>query len=312
MAIGAVLDWYKETMMAQPKAVRAAFFPFVFAAVSIIFQIYPPSSANEKVLYTVILCGLALITIYNQYLEIATFEKCKIETAEAILEKDYWADMTNDAMRLGNLFSEMVEMKSELWVEATKMAEQDPKRAINYVRTSNNLHAHLNRLITHVVYGALQRFTNARNHDSIRVAYFVPTQDNSALQVTSINSQRAMPRKRSIAMGEGVASYVWQRPSDEPYFIHDVRKHVDELADNSHFVYFHEGQKETIRSLFAFRVSDGATNACLGVVCIDSNVPNIFFEQVSEATCKHIAKAARARIVYETRFSLMKEALGPY
>lgn len=313
---GKALSNYRQWFLAQPKLVRVAIIPFMLAGITNYFQFFPIEDSHIRwgiVTVVVLLCAW---TAYNQFIETSTWEAAKAEADKAREGEKFWQEMTDDSMHLGNLFSELVLKKSEMWLSATDMvsgSSGQPTAARDYVRSQNNLKSNLDRLITHVIYGAFQRFTTARNGEAVRVAYFVPDADNKNLEIKNLfNSQHAMPRNRAISRGQGFASYVWTRASDEPCFIHDVRTHMAAANGNSHFEYFHDSEKESIRAIFGFRVVDGSTNACLGVVCVDSNVPKIFEDEIGEATCKHIANAARARIIYETRFSLMKDSLGDY
>ena len=257
------------------------------------------------------------IALFNNYLEMVTIETYRKLTKQ--YEQDFKSikKTLSASMRLHDFFSELVMKKSEMWVKTAETALEggySVQIARNYIRDENSIKTNIERIVFTIIFNAFDRFTEASQDQCIRVAYYGPNRENSALELkSSYNRKHETPRIEKIPIdGRSLAAFVFNRQSSEPYFIHDVEKYVKDNGDGGQFVFFHGTQDCKVKSIFCYRIDDSKNHDCYGVLCIDSNVANYFKDVVGEDICKQIVSTAATRIIYETRFWLMKEGLGPY
>lgn len=316
---GSFLEKYKIWYLDQPKLLRIVLLPAFVAIIGNALQLLSIDQQWKN--YGMLFLGAMLVIVaYNQLIEADTLEEYRDLADEMELEALFWKKMYGDATFLNKLYSELVLRKSEMWREATLIASQkDRAAAIAYVREENSLKANINRIIT-LVHKAFERHMDVTAKEEVRVAYFVPSEDDSRLVLKSwCNSQFRVPHsitKNADAFaknGKSLASFVWTRSGQEQFFcIDDVEKYVYDHKDTGVFLYLSNGQASTIRSIFCFRIVDGLSGNCLGVIAVDCNTKDIFSGRIGEDVAIDIVNSAGNRIVYETRFSAMKGTLGPY
>lgn len=316
---GRLLEKYKIWYLHQPKLFRIVLLPALVLVIANALQLLPINQ-QWKTYGLFLLAVLLFIVAYNQLIEADGLEENKDRADEMDRVARFWKRMYGNATFLNKLYSELVLRKSEMWHEATLIASQkDLDAAIVYIREANSLKANINRIIS-LVYKAFERHMDVTAKQEVRVAYFVPSEDNSRLVLKSWrNSQFRIPQSIGTnpdaftRNGKSLASFVWTRSGQDQFFyIDDVEKYVHDHKDAGVFLYLSNGQDSAIRSISCFRIVDGLSGNCLGVIAVDCNTKDIFSGVVGEKVVIDILSSAGNRIVYETRFSAMKATLGPY
>lgn len=318
-ASGSMLESYKIWYFDQPKLFRIALLPAFVAILANVLQLVQIEQP-WKGIGTFVLVVMLLLVAYNQLIEADTLEEYKEKLQEQENEVGFWKKMYGDTSFLNKLYSELVLKKSEMWREATESANgKGLDVARKYVRDANSLKSNIDRIIA-LVYKAFERHMDVVEKNDVRVAYFVPSEDGSRLVLKSwCNGQLKAPhsvtnhKEGFLRTSRTLAVFVWTRSGQEQFsFIDDVPKYVAEHGDTGIFVYLSNGQASTIQSIFCYRIIDGLTGNCLGVISVDCNKKNMFLGKITEDVSKDVLVSAGNRIIFETRFSVMKEALGPY
>ncbi len=316
---GKALQGYKVWYLDQPKLIRVAVLPAIVAMVGGGLQIFPISD-SVKIVGGLIFLLLLAWAAYNQLIEADELDDSRELAASFEYDSVFWQDKYRSASRLNRLFSELVQHKSEMWLAAMKELEDHGiEKARAFVRKKNALPENVTRIVA-VIHKAFMEYVDTSMHEEIRVAYLGPSEDASRLELKSwCNSATQTPKGLSKSPesfakgGNTLAVFVWQKSEEPIYFIDDVEAYCNKHQDDSGvFSYLNNGQRSTIRSIFCYRITDGLSGQCLGVLSIDSNVKGVFDGRISESICRDIVSSAAARIIFETRFSLMKNALGPY
>ncbi|WP_428827717.1 hypothetical protein ACLIKD_06915 [Azonexus sp. IMCC34842] len=316
---GGFLEKYKIWYLDLPKLIRIALLPAFVAILANVLQLVSIEQP-WKGIGTVILVLMLLVVAYNQLIEADTLEEYKELSNEKEDEIWFWRKMYGDTSFLNKLYSELVLRKSEMWRDATERAAQDGVEvAKKFVRDANSLKANIDRIIA-LVYKAFERHMDVVKKEEVRVAYFVPSEDSSRLVLKSwCNGEFRSPHSITnhvdgfLRGGRTLAVFVWTRlGQDQFFFIDDVPKYVAEHGDTGVFVYLSNGQASTVKSIFCYRIIDGLNGNCLGVISVDSNTEDMFVGKITEDVSKDILVSAGNRIIYETRFSVMKDSLGPY
>lgn len=316
---GNFLENYKNWYFDQPKLFRIALLPASVAILANVLQLVQIEQP-WKGAGTVVLVLMLLIVAYNQLIEADTLEEYKGKLRDLESDVGVWKKMYGDTSFLNKLYSELVLKKSEMWREASESANlQGVGIARKFVRDANSLKSNIDRIIA-LVYKAFERHMDVVEKDEVRVAYFVPSEDGSRLTLKGwCNGQFKAPHSVTnhsdgfLKNSRTLAVFVWTRSGQEQFtFIDDVTKYVEEHGDTGVFVYLSNGQASAIRSIFCYRIVDGLSGNCLGVISVDCNRKNMFQGKITEDICRDIVISAGNRIIFETRFSVMKEALGPY
>lgn len=304
------LEGYKTSYLAQPKLVRVGVMPALIAciaSISPIFNLQEPRTA-------LILFGFTgffiFLNAYNQHIE--TDERA--ETDERLSALSTELKLAERKARIeshvGMFFNELVLQKSETFIEALEAATKSDTNgrttAITGIREKNDTQIHLDRLMANLRTSVFEKIARTQDGEQIRIAYFTPSEDDQRLE---LKSHAPVHFTQTIEKGGGAASIAWTSNNDELFFIDDVDELCRKEGAHSPFVYLHNGQRSTIQSIVTFRVFDAITGLCYGIVCIDSNVIGMFTDRIGRLECKMLAAAIRARIIYETRFGLMKGAL---
>lgn len=316
-AAGSLLEKYKNWLLSQPKFIRIVILPILVTCGGGYLQIFPNLSDSLKYLGGSFVLFFSVVVLYNSYLEKVTIEVFGNQIKQYEADFKSLKKTLSASMKLHDYFSELVIDKSEMWVKAAETALEGGysiQIARHYVRDNNSIKTNIERIVSTIIFNAFDRFTEASRDECVRVAYFGPNRENSYLELkSSYNRKHETPKVERIPTdGRSLAAFVYNRQSSEPYFIHDVEKYVKDHGDGGQFVFFHGTQDCKVKSIFCFRIDDSKNHNCYGVLCIDSNTPNFFKEVVGEEICKQVVASAATRIIYETRFWLMKEGLGPY
>jgi hypothetical protein len=254
---------------------------------------------------------LMSLAAYNQHLEGAAIEDIKEELDLERRQVGLWQSVAEKHVTLCRSFTNLVNIKSEMWKNALELSQgTQPQReaAIENVRKNNALSINLARLSLAIV-PFLTEHLPKMPAGVVRIAYFKRKNEHELelhSYATSDNSKPGTPVISSAS--ETVAAFVWRRGPNEPYLIDDVQEHLKSNTDPI----FRYLTNKNVRSIFCFRVEDHGTGAFLGVMCIDCNVPGFFSQKIGIEICNELATAVRSRIVYESRFSTMKQTLGNY
>lgn len=330
---GSFLEQYKQWYSSLPRIFRVIALPLTIAVLGAVLQVLPGLSDSFKLWGLILLCFLLLIGAYNQFIEMGTQDELEleIENLNSIIEskdgtidelealQDFWDRRIEDFAQLDRIFSELVLFKSEMWMEAITIANNESLEAgKKFIRTQNSIKKNLNR-ITASMYRFFDRYSIASINRHFRVSYFTPSQDGERLELTSWSSfQQVAPRSSSICSsafskgGASLAAFVWTR-SDSPFaFIHNTEEYLNKHTYSSVFNPLNGTGASHIGSIACYRVEDNLTSACLGVLCVDCTAPDVFEEEIGEDVCKQIISSFATRIVFENRFSAMKTSLGPY
>lgn len=325
-ASGQALHGYKLWYLEQPKVIRVAALPGFIAILGAVLQIFPLAD-SIKIAGGAFFVLLLALAAYNQLIEADESDDYRERIAELEdesnnwrVESDFWLEKYCSASRLNKGFSELVLLKSKMWLDAIhELEEHGLDFARQFVRKKNALPENIQRIVT-FIHKAFKEFVDPAMDEEIRVAYLGPNENGDRLELKSwCNSDAQLPKgiaKNADRFGrdsDTLASFVWAK-SDEPiYFIDDVETYCEIHKDNTGvFSYLHNGQRSTIKSIFCYRIVDGMSGQCLGVLSIDSNVKGVFEGRISEGICRSIVTSAATRIIFEARFSVMESALGPY
>lgn len=309
---GRKLEGYKNTYLRQPKVIRIGF-QILVSGLAVGVGLWPDSFGEYKLAVTLATVLLVMVAAYNQYLEAFTTERLQHDLRREVEQSNYWKKIASRYSVLNSAFSELVSLKSDMWIETMKIANSSGREdAVRSVRARNNLPANLERLVQTADF-FFQRSLPNDIDPTIRVAYFSSKTDDVLELENWVNRQNIKPKTCRILRNEpSFATYVWTRQSNEPVIIDDVQTYMDNHQRDGAFRYFHDEQHSSIRSILCFRVEDHETRLCLGVVSVDSNVPGLFETTIGTSLCRSFAAAFSTRIVFETRFALMKSELGEY
>lgn len=312
-AFGKLLEAYKQWYLPQPKLLRAFGMPFALGAATLVLQYGGlPASWNSNIL---LLCLVVLLpwTLYNQYLDVVAADNVN----DVIKERNRWRDMAERFIHLNNVLRELVSIKSGVFLETYALAESSIEDARNSIRDRNSLKHNIDRIVA-LLHKTLEKYANTLAGQRFRVAYLTPVEGDSHLQLTSwFNSKREKPHtcggdhSAFVKDGRSLAVYVWRRDKRDPVHIDDLPTYVAERPEDGLFSYTSERQKEYLKAIMCYKVEDPKLHVCLGVICLDSNVVGAF-DILGVDYCKQVLDTYAERIVFEHRFSLMKQKLGPY
>lgn len=305
--LGRILENYKNWYLSWPKLVRIALLPGFISILGAWLQIFPVE-AEAKWWWGLTLLFLLGVAAYNQLIEADEREECARQLGELSTKADLWRQRYADASILAKCFSTLVLDKSEMWLKAVNTAKAesvDAGRA--YIRKENGLQINIDRIIV-LIYQAFKHHTDAAAHEAIRVAFLVPDEKKERLALLSwCNQDYVTPHSMTdhpdafSARGNSLASFVWMRTSQENfYFLDDVPKYCNATKpEEGVFTYLNNGQASSIKSIFCYRVVDGLSRNCLGVICVHSNALNMFQGRISEDVCRDVVSSAASRIIYE-------------
>lgn len=330
---GSLLENYKQWYSSQPKLLRVAILPGVVAILGAVLQVLPDISNSVRLWGGLLLCLLLAVSAYNQFIDTGiqdelhneikrlassiSFKDGEIQELEEL--QDFWDRRIEDYVQLDNIYSELVLFKSKMWLEAIAISKDDSLSAgRGFIRKKNTLKENVDRIIASM-YKFFDRYSRAAANRHFRVAYFTPNADNSCLELASWSSfHQTAPKINGNCRtafekgGASLAAFVWTRSTSPFAFIHDTYEYLSNNPESSVFARLNGSDASHIGAIVAYRIEDGLTNACLGVLCIDCNQPNVFEDEIGEDTCRQIISSFATRIVFENRFSSMKSCLGPY
>ena len=339
--VGSWLESYKTLLLAQPKLIRVFALPAITSVTVFLFENGENvTTSNRPMVLSV--CALLIWNAYNQFLEAISHER-EVAEREELLAELRSADAVNDELyslveknaRLNDVFTELVSRKSEMWLDSVSVFERQGQQAAKeYIRETNSLKKNIDRIISTIrLY--FDNYSDSTRNQSYRVTFFRPNNDHSRLELVSWdNNKHECPKSSTSGSsafergGPSLASFMWTRCKKQFFIIDDVPTYVKQHGTASVFSYIDEGESEKIRSIACYRVEDGISRACIGIVCVDTNVIGGLGEillsgsetnhegvqdsltaDVKEAMCERILESFACRIVFETRFALMKETL---
>jgi len=335
--IGSLLERYKQWYLRQSKLVRIVVIPLLIGLYVLYFKFSEKLTGFSDYIGFIFVASLLIIGAYNQLID-ADEEEEKSEIIESLDgEIDFLNSkllreqkLVESLLTLNEMFSETVLEKSKTWTSSIEVkSRQSREEAIAYVKKYNSKKENIDRLVQSM-YRYFDAFANKSLDQSYRVVYFTPTEDGSRLSVYSWgNRKHEKPRGTIVnteafgVEGRSLASYIWAQSDKRFELIDDVESYVSQHGDKGIFCYISNSEKSTIQSIACFRVEDGATNACLGVLSIDTNVPgglgelfqpddpqSHFTKVQQSAICERVLRSFACRIVFEDRFDRMKTALN--
>ncbi len=315
---GQKMENYKSWYYSQPKLVKVAVLPFVIAISATIPSMLSFNGWKLGIAFTIFSIALAL-NLYNQYLDSILIENIASIEARA---KRFEHEMAK-YNHLNMIFEELVMQKATMFLKTLSILngnkEQGRVKAIDNIRKANTYDHNLSRLFA-LLKKTLDKHARIERAETFRVVYMEPSDESDRLTAEIFFPSDDPPRsirnksKDFQRDGKSVAAYVWRRDEESPFIIDDIPSYIENHRDNpeSIFCYTNNAQKEYLKSLLCYRVSDHRSGDTLGVICIDSNVPNAFEEHLGVEFCKRLVESFSKRIIYETWFGAMKASLGPY
>jgi len=309
-----------------------------------VLQVLPGLSDAFKLWGGIGFCSLLGVGGYNQFIEMGAQDELttEIDNLESIIEckdqhlldvskekdvqieelsarVDFWERKVEDFAQLDKFFSELVLYKSQMWMEAAQIAKnQSVSAGVEFIRTKNALKVNVDRIIVSL-YRYFDRYSVAAIDRHFRVAYFVPNSTNDKLTLMSWSTyQQVSPKASSWQSpafargGASLASYIWTRSEDVFKFVHDTNEYLKQNNNSGVFSALNGNGCSHIGSIVCYRVEDSWSGAFLGVLSVDCNYPGVFDGEIGEDVCRAAISSFAQRIVFENRFSSMKDALGPY
>lgn len=339
--IGKKLENYKTLYLAQPKLVRIFALPALTAVTVFLFENGASVTTSNKTMVLSV-CALLVWNAYNQFLEAITYER-EVAKREELQDELRSSKTVNGELlslveknaRLNDVFTELVSRKSEMWLDSVSEFERHGQKAAKeYIRRTNSLKQNIDRIVSSIrLY--FDNYSDSTRNQSYRVTCFRPSKDGTRLELISWdNNKHECPKSSTSGSsafdrgGQSLASFMWSRCKKQFFIIDDVPTYVKRHGTAAVFSYIDEAEIEKIRSIACYRVEDGISRACIGIICVDTNVIGGLGEillsgsgtshgdaqdsltaDVREAMCERILESFACRIVFETRFALMKETL---
>jgi len=307
--IGCLLENYKLWYLAQAKLIKIFFLPFVLS----VFLIYTRTNTGEKAgssSFLIIILFLLAWHLYNQYLD--SWEKDSVAVIEK--EKEGLVDLVGRMTHLNKVLKNLVEKKLELFQETIDIAEDNMDDAISHIRDTNTFKHNLDRIVA-MVHQVFDKYSDSKSDQKFGVTFLAPDGESNKLVVKSwYNDDSASPVPCDhgdfdvVKGGKSLAGYLWDSEKSEVIIddTHDYVKKNDGRVD-SIFSFFNEAQKESIKSIYCYKVEDAKDYSFLGVLCIESNVPNAF--NGHKKFYKSMLESFGKRVIFEARFSAMKDRL---
>lgn len=307
MNSGDLLEKYKQWFLKQPKLLQVAILPCFIGVLTILLTV---NLFGGWVNIPFLLVSIALLAwhSYNNYLlaiSIASID-------EIIIKRDWWKNKFIGIAHLNNTLKELVQDKSELYIKTVLIAEDEKAEAIKHIRSQNAFKTNVQRIISSM-YKVFLRFADTAVGQQFRIAFLVPTENRQCLTCRSWdNPNRTQPKSLGkdptcfTKDGKTLAGYIWRR--DQPYKIIDnTEEHVATEGEDRIFDFLHDEQRHHIKSILCYNVREPQDNKSLGIICIDSNVNNVF--EANKIFFLEVLDSFAKRIVFEARNAAMMEKL---
>jgi len=300
---------YKAWYHKQPKLLKIVIIPFTIAISLIIIK-----TQNYSLWWLVVPAALLFISFYNQYLDTILNEDLDKLLDKSKSKVQVWRSQFERLVYLNNVLNELVESKSEMFLETATLAIDDsPRKGIEQIREAGSYKNSLDRIIA-LIYKVFERYTDIERKQEFRVCYLVPDTESDTLIAKSwYNKDKippfsvSKPNPAFFKKGDStVAGHLWARNSSPSLLIDDIEKFKQDSKNASMFEYTNSGQSDYLKSIYCYKVMN--KHECIGILCIDSNISGTLekYEQFYKDVLESFAK----RIVFETRCAYMKNTLS--
>ena len=302
---GTYKSWYHK----QPKLLKIVIIPFIIAISLIVIELH-----DLDLIWLFLPALLLFISFYNQYLDTHLNEDLDKLLDKSELKVKEWKLQFERLVYLNNVLNELVETKSEMFIESATIAvEGSPKEGIEQIREAGSYKNSLDRIIA-LIYKVFERYTDIERKQTFRVCYLVPDTDSDTLIAKAwYNKDKTPPfsvlKPNSTFFKKGdstVAGHLWARSGAPGLLIDNIEKFKQDSRNNGMFEYTNTGQSDYLKSIYCYKVMN--MHECIGILCIDSNISGTL--EKYEQFYKDVLESFSKRIVFETRCAYMKNTLS--
>lgn len=296
--------WYHE----QPKLLKVVGIPFLITLSVIIIKYKKLDD-----LWLFVPAILLFINLYNQYLDTLLSEDLDEKLDNMENKMMTWRASAENLLYLNNIFNELVENKSSMFLHSAKKAIDGQRdEGIRDIRDSGSLKNSLDRIVT-IIYKVFEKYANIEKNQKFRVCYLVPSTDGVRERLVAkswFNIDKipplsvSTPNEAFFSKGDTTAAgYLWARNGQKSILIDNVEI---KSGKNDIFAYTHPEQASYLKSIYCYKVMN--FHECIGIICVDTNVADTLSknEQFYENALESFSK----RIVFETRCAYMKSVLS--